>query len=200
MKRFICVQILIVVLLAVTLVGSTFAWSNRPNVNGGFLQMPFTFTYSASINGNACTGKTYLGVVDDEGKLTYDDDGNAVYSDTELQSDYKVTVTTGQVLYLRTKVSNAAVVKTNVSLIAHIPLYNASAETPVNNGFNGNFNIGVSSPTNSVIAYPDEAFIPVVSQYEIIGNASADNTFIDWYIEFNASGEFTLSNVYLANN
>lgn len=200
MKRFICIQILIVVLLAFTLVGSTFAWSNRPNVYGGYLQTPFKFTYSSAVNGNACTGTTYLGVTDAEGKLTYDDDGNAVYAETEMQSDYKVTVTKGQVLYLRTKISNAANVKTNVSLIAHVPLYDETAATPVNNGFNGKFNVGVSLPTKSVIAYPDEAFIPVVSQYEILGNASADNTFIDWYIEFNASGEFTLSDVYLANN
>lgn len=215
-KRFLRLQIIFVIMLMFALVCNTYSWSQRPAVyGGGFMSIDNTdgsdsydkdkskFTalsfdtrdYNYYINGDGCTAKTYQGTVDSEGNITYPEN-NAEGSITSIDSN---TYSSGDVLYFKTYISNSKDIITNTSLFIDVE-YSSTLE--------GNYFIGVSSPTKDLITYPAEStdsdgictvrWIPVIAQYEI--SAGAENTEIEWYVTFTGSGDFAVKSIVLTNN
>lgn len=186
-KRFFVTQIIVFILLTACLVGVTYSWSTRPEVKGGYLSTPMTFTYTSTINGNDCSATTYQGTVDDDGTVTYPEN-----VDEYITSVNKVSHTAGDVLYFKTIVKNASAVDTNVSLLIDV-----NCDTALDN----NFSIGTTYPTLKEIAYSATAenkWIPVLSQYEI--KQSQESVTIEWYVKIDASGQFGIDSIILANN
>lgn len=196
-KRFIITQIIVVILLLVCLVSYTYSWSHRDSVSGGYKQTPMSLSYSSSINGNSCTAVTYRGTKDAT-------TGDIIYSTTPLTSLSKTAVQEGTVLYFRTDISNADDAATNVSLFVN---YNYSAD------LEGNYFLGVTAPTVKRFSYPAQRseldteeicyveWVPVVNQHEVpAGDGSSVNSYIEWYIECNAAGNFEISKIILTNN
>ncbi len=194
-KKFLITQILIVIMLGITLVGYTYSWSQRSAVQGGYMVTPMTLTYSANINGNSCSGVTYKGTKNNEtGEITY----NTATAVSNLSS---TSVTDGTVLYFRTDITNAADVATNVSLFIDVN-YSPTLE--------GKYFVTTSTPTVDRFSYASQGtsngnnfvrWIPVVAQYEIPAGANNSvNAFIEWYVEFEGTGNFQIDKIVLANN
>ena len=196
-KRFLITQIILVIMLGVNLVGFTYSWSQRSAVKGGYQRTPMTLTYSSSVNGNQCSEVTYQGTLDTA-------TGEIIYSETSIDALGKTAVEEGTVLYFRTDITNADDVATNVSLFID---YNYSAD------LEGNYFLGTTTPTIKHFSYPaqyteleDEElcyveWIPVVNQYEVPAGANnAVNAYIEWYVEFEAAGNFEISKIVLTNN
>ncbi len=196
-KRFLITQIILVIMLGVNLVGFTYSWSQRSAVKGGYQRTPMTLTYESKINGNQCTGATYQGTLDAAS-------GEIIYSETSINSLSRTSVEAGTVLYFRTDITNAAAVATNVSLFTDIK-YSEDLESK--------YFVGTLTPTVERYTYPaqdseleDEVintvkWLPVVNQYEVPAGANdAVNAYIEWYVEFEAAGNFEISKIVLTNN
>lgn len=209
-KRFIKLQLLIVIMMTFALVCNTFSWSNRPAVKGGnFMGVTQgadsghddrrywtafcldTLANDYYINGNSCSGETYVGTMGNDGKVTYDTTVDAI---TKLGSQ---DVTKGTVLYFRTDITNGAAVDTNTSLFIDVK-YSTDLE--------GKYFVCATNPTLDRLTYTAETtasgsstvrWIPVVAQYEIPSEGTA---YIEWHVEFEGSGTFEITNIVLTNN
>lgn len=192
-KRFISLQLIIVLMLGLALVCSTYSWSLRPSVKGGYLTTPMVLSYDSVINGSDCTGATYEGTVSASGEV--------IYGTEAITSVPSRGVTAKTVLYFRTAITNADDVATNTSLFINISY---------DNTLEGKYFVGASEPTVDRITYSAEStsgttntvkWIPVVAQYEVIpGGNDSVNAFIDWFIEFDGTGNFQIDSIVLANN
>ena len=174
------IQIIVFILLTTCLVGVTYSWSTRPAVKGGYMKTPMTLNYETVINGNQCTADTFLGEVDDEGDI--------VYNDTAITDLSSKRYDVGDVIYFRTYVDNTANVKTNVTLLVDV-------------NYSGQFIIGTTSPAMKEVTYnasDENKWIPVISQFEIVENNT--NIAIDWYIKITTPGNFDITGFALANN
>ncbi|MBE6737609.1 MAG: hypothetical protein E7566_03005 [Ruminococcaceae bacterium] len=215
-KRFFKLQIIFVLLLAVTIIGSTFSWANRPAVKGGGFMSNADDDYAAIklvtpnyyVNGNSCTAVTYKGTRNEEtGEITYDDEieGNTPVAVTSFTDD---DLTKGEVHYFKTVITNTAKVNTNVSLF--ISGYTANKSAAM---------LGVSTPITKSGGYPESFydittglryfdFVPVVSQYEIpaAADTGAASVKVEWSVFYNAvsedsnNGAFHISDIILTNN
>ncbi|MBR3971669.1 MAG: hypothetical protein IKJ83_02125 [Ruminococcus sp.] len=201
-KRFLKLQIIFIILFAVTIICNTFAWAPRPKVTGGgfmtndsqFTAMQLITSKDAEyhVNGQNCTAETYLGTKDPEtGKLAYDT------TPFESEEGLYLELTAGDVTYFRTVVTNPTYsdaeesndVPTNVSLFVngYKNLYDEEGEELPESIVK----LGVSSPVVNERILADEfgdiTWTPVVQKY----NISKSQAFIDWYI-INTS-DFTIN-------
>ena len=85
-------------------------------------------------------------------------------------------------------------VATNVSLCAKLISYSAALE--------GDYYIGVTTPVNSHRTYKATSantveWASILSQYEVDKGAQA---VIEWYVEFDDAGSFTIDGIYLVNS
>ena len=193
-KRFLILQFILVILLGVSLVGYTYSWSHRASVKTGYQITPMTLDYTAKINGNKCTATTYQGTWDEDAK-------EIIYSETPITSLSPTAVTEDSVLYFRTDITNASAVATNTSLFVDI----SYSDDLVDKYF-----ICTSSPTVERSTYESEdldglgyilRWVPVVNLYEIPeGTNNSVTAYIEWYVEFEGSGNFEISKIILTNN
>lgn len=182
-RAFIILQIAVVIVLSVTMVANTYSWAVRPSQNGNEL----TLGYSTVINGNSTLGVTYSGTVDTEtGKILYD---------STPVSEKEAAVAEGDKWYFKTEIQNTSdSAKANVSLYAKNISYAAELDDK--------FYIGVTYPINTHRTYPATSahtveWASIVSQYEV---DISSQTVIEWYIEFDAAGSFSISGLYLTNS
>jgi hypothetical protein len=181
-QSFILLQLTLGILLVIAMIGSTYSWADRPSQLGNEIALK----YSTAINGNSATGVTYSGTYNEQ-------TGEIDYSSASF-SPNTVNVVEGEKWYFRTVVKNSSASAANVSLYAKRISYSAALE--------GKFYIGVTTPVNSHRTYEETAtntveWAPIVSQYEVGRGAT---TVIEWYIEFNAAGSFTIDGLYLVNS
>lgn len=215
-KRFVKLQFIFVILLTLTLVCNTYSWASRPKVTGGgfmseknkdyyerydldktyFTAMKFdTLSTPYYINGNSCTAVTYTGTANADGTVTYDETSG-------VTSAIKNVFATNAPMYFKTVITNSSDVPTNVSLFITGKVYQniqssiIGITSPVST--TGNLNIYGTTDIDERIAFD---FTPVVSQYEIKANGTAN---IEWYILNNNqsgnTGYFEISEIILTNN
>lgn len=182
-KTFILFQFALVIALAVAMIGTTYSWADRPSQLGTEVALK----YSTVINGNSAEGTTYSGVYNEQtGEIVYD---------LAAVSSKKANVAAGDKWYFKTVIKNPyGSVATNVSLYAKLISYSAALA--------GDYYIGVTTPINSHRTYEATAantveWAPIVSQYEVGKNSQA---VIEWYIEFEDAGSFTIDGLYLINS
>lgn len=182
-KSFILLQLALGILLVIAMIGSTYSWAERPSQLGKEIALK----YSTVINGNSATGVTYSGTYNEQ-------TGEIVYGSESIPSK-NANVVAGDKWYFKTVVKNSSgAVATNVSLYAKLISYSAALE--------GKYFIGVTTPVNSHRTYTATAtntveWAPIVSQYEVGKGAT---TVIEWYIEFDESGSFTIDGLYIVNS
>ncbi len=229
-KRFLRLQVIIILMFTLTLICNTFSWAIRPAVQGGAFMGgnnkdgASTFekdkTYFTAIklitpekgyhvNGTECTAVTYRAVIDEEtGDVKYDRRGNIVYDETtplNLAGDISIEADLApeDALYFKTVVTNSSDVITNTSLFV-----DAKYHTTINT----NVMIGITTPVTKTgtLSTKDAANIvtdmhtvkwyPILAGIEI-GPQSTKN--IEWCI-FNGSnnntGKFVLDTIYFTNN
>lgn len=210
-KRFLKFQFIFVILLVLTLVCNTFAWANRPKVQGGGYTTAQNGYNTAMelitpnsdedgyyyINGNQCTAVTYEGAYDaTTGLITYSDDEVSTISETAIS---------GCAFYYKTEITNHSDFPTTVSLfingrVAHhldgIIKYHVS--TPVLREDN------ISAKNNEIDADSCRSIklFPLVNNYEIPEKGTFN---IEWclYRPVNADiapGIIEISEIILTNN
>ena len=182
-KSFILLQFVVLIALAVAMISNTYSWAVRPSQLGNEIALE----YSTVINGNRATGATYSGIYDEQiGEIVYD---------SVSVSSKNANVAAGDKWYFKTVIQKPAdSVATNVSLYAKLISYSAELE--------GDYYVGVTTPMNSHRTYKATSvntveWAPIVSQYEVRQNTQAT---IEWYIEFNDAGSFTIDGLYLLNS
>lgn len=217
-KRFVRLQFIFVIMLAMSLICNTYSWASRPKVTGGafmsakntdltepydkdktyFTAMKFDNSSLTPyyINGDSCKAKSFIGTADASGKVTYG---------TEEVTDYRTnSLAVNSPIYFRTEITNNSDVPTNVSLFISGKLdqdiqgsFTIGITSPI--AYTGIFDIGNNSPdTSGFIAFD---FNTVLAQYEIDPNATAN---IEWFIINNnqngTAGKFQLNEIVLTNN
>jgi hypothetical protein len=182
-KSFILLQFAIVIALAVAMIGNTYSWADRPSQLGSEMSLK----YSTVINGNSASGLTYGGSYNEQ-------TGEIVYDSAPITSK-KANVVKGDKWYFKTVVKNPlGSVATNVSLCAKLISYSAALA--------GDYYIGVTTPINSHRTYKATSantveWASILSQYEVGKGAQA---VIEWYVEFDDAGSFTIDGIYLVNS
>lgn len=215
-KRFIRLQLIFVVMLALSIVCSTFSWAPRPTKQGGgFMSITNTDVGSTAltkdktyytamalvtpargyyVNGNECTGNTYRGQYNAA-------TGKIDYSTTPITS-VSESLSPGEIVYLKTEITNSAAINTNVSLYIH---------GKYRQNIQDSFRLGLTEPfAKETFLTPDNQqndgtylnfkWLPVVAQYEIDENETA---YIEWYVYNNHStttGLFEISKIIMTNN
>ncbi len=198
-KRFFKLQLIIILMLTFTLVCHTFSWSSRPAVKGGAFMSdaPWTAmrleTPKYYINGNECTAKTYQGVMNENGSISYQEQ---VY--TVKVKDFGPD----GILYFKTIIdNNKPKISTNTSIFIDIEYKGDSIQTKIN--------VGVTNPVTKSSVINDEKlssnvfganFYPVLTGIEVTNSSKV----IEWSI-FNGSNyatatELTIKNIYVTNN
>lgn len=182
-RSFILLQFAVGIALVIAMIGSTYSWADRPSQLGNEIALE----YSTVINGNSATGNTYSGTYDEQ-------TGEIVYGNAPISSN-SANVVKGDKWYFKTVIQNpVGSVATNVSLYAKLISYSAALE--------GKYYIGVTTPVNSHRTYEATSkntveWAPIVSQYEVGKSAHA---VIEWYVEFDEAGSFTIDGLYLVNS
>ena len=208
-KRFMKFQFIFVILLILTLVCNTFAWANRPKVQGGGYTTEqkgyhtaielVTPTNGYYINGNECTAVTYEGTYDKAtGIITYDE--NIVISPT---SDNNLTLeftgNNGTYHYFKTVITNPSDVATTVSLFI-----NGQIPSTLDNLIK--YHVYSPIVRESDIASGKEGntrtidFFPLMNNYEINPKGTAN---IEWciYKPNNSTDDtFVITDIILSNN
>ena len=204
-KRFIKLQCVFIILLAITFAFNTFAWANRPAIQGGgymtsdsqYTAIQLT-TPSYNINGTSCTAVTYQGTKDPAtGIITYDETTPIDFSDGAL----RINAPGNSEYYFKTIIKNHdAETPTNVSMFI-----NASYDQR----FGSKFYINVTSPVvrNVVIPAKDAIegktpieFLPIVRAYEIGADTTSNIEWNMYNANTNISGVIELKDVILSNN
>ena len=209
-KRFLRFQLILLILLAISLVGNTFSWATRPAVKGGGFMGAGGDEYAAIelvspeyyVNGNSCTAVTYLGTIDENGVITYDET-------TPITQFYDNDLTKGETHYFKTVITNTAEVKTNVSLF--ISGYTDNKLTSAL--------YGVSTPIADILGFAQSSFdydtgtryyrmSPIVTEYEIdpAKDGTPSTSKVEWFVFYdeksqeNHHGPFQISDIIFTNN
>lgn len=211
-KKFVKLQFIFAIILAITIISGTFSWAPRPKVQGGAFMSQSTngdasdtkyytamsFITPANgyyVNGKGCTATTYKGTLNTTtGEVEYD-------TSTAITS-FSQTLAASEVVYFKTEITNSAAVATNTSLFIN-GKYRQTLQ--------GDFRIGVTSPvskesfmttdiSNNDGTYINYKWYSIVSQYEIDASGTAH---IEWFIRntnTTTSGAFEISKIILTNN
>lgn len=226
-KRFLRLQIIIVLMLTFTIITNTFSWAARPAVKGGGFMSETNVdggtaitndkTYFTAmelitpangyyVNGNSCTAVTYMASVDAEtDDVVYDNKGKIVYDETKAINNLSLDAFEGEsFLHFKTVITNASDVPTNTSLYISLIFPNE-----VNNK-DTSFSIGVTSPiTKHSFVYKGKedlvkpeyeyrpTWCPVLTQVEI----SEGTEYIEWYIKNETvnTTRFEITDIYFTN-
>lgn len=213
-KRFIKLQFVFLLIIAIFIIPSTYSWSNRPKVTGGaFMSANNTDgnttvskdkTYFTAIqlvtpengyyiNGSSCTATTYIGTYDRAtGLVDYGEEPTVVDSFNDVLGGNSVT-------YFKTEITNASTATTNVSLFI---------SGSIDKDISQKVKLGVTSPIATSFAFnltgevtgnlPFEWY-PIATKFQIAPNGTA---YIEWYVEntYTNEGFFEISDIILTNN
>ena len=228
-KRFLRLQVIIILMFTLTLICHTFSWATRPAVQGGGFMgggitdgdSEFTMdkTYFTAIklvtpdyhvNGTGCSAVTYRAVIDEEtGNVKRDRQGKIKYDDKKpVNLDGEISIeadlTPDDALYFKTVITNSSEnVITNTSIFVDAKYHTV---------LNTNVMIGITTPVTkaSVLVTKDEednsTGMHTVKWYPILAGIEIEpegSRIVEWCI-YNSSigdtGKFVLDNIYFTNN
>ena len=178
-KRFLRLQIIVIIMFTFTLICNTFSWAARPNVKGGgymseanvdggtlltndktyFTAMELiTPEGGYTVNGNECTAVTYAAAIDETtGEVMYDEDGKIIYDyTTEITSFVIDEFEEGTYRYFKTVITNPSDITTNTSLYIDVEYDNQHGSKV------SSYSVGTYSPiTKEEFIYQGYAPYPV---------------------------------------
>ncbi len=201
-KRFMKLQIIFILLFAVTIISNTFAWAPRPVWQGGAHMSSVHLEEAADtdkedlskftairlvtsdntyyVNGSECTVETYTGTYDaTEDRIIYGDDENVEYQSSPITTFKKNYIPQGTKYYFKSIITNNnPKVPTNVSLFI---------DGELESDYDGKLILTVSSPVLREEFFPDIAqsgvdtfeFLPLVRNFEVPAGGTVN---VEWNI------------------
>ena len=229
-KRFLKLQLIIILMFTFTLICNTFSWATRPAVQGGGFMggnntdgsSEFTMdkTYFTAIklvtpergyhvNGTGCSAVTYRAVIDEEtGMVKKDKRGNIIYDESaplDLTGDLSIEtdLEPDDAIYFKTVITNSKDVVTNTSLFI---------DSKHHTDINTNVMIGIITPVtkagglvsseaaNNVTKLHTVEWYPILAGIEVGRNSTRNVEWCIYSTSPEATGKFVLDNIYFTNN